>query len=79
MKKWFYYNKGHASCGCSGTEDGSEELQYDYGDVTVHGPEEKRRPRKGGDESKYSKGFQVGAKVWRERESVVIREVSDLE
>ena len=73
MKKWFYYNKGNASCGCPGTEDGSEELQYDFGDVTVHGPEEKRCPRKGGDELKYSKG------ITRERESVAIGEISRLE
>ena len=66
-------------CGCPRTEDGSKELQYDCGDVTVHGPEEERRPRKGGDESKYSKGFQVGARVWKERESAVIGEVSGLE
>ena len=50
-------------CGCSRTEDGFEELQYDRGNVTVHGPDEERRLRKGGDESKYSEGFQGGAKV----------------
>ena len=50
-------------CGCPRTKDGSEELQYDCGDVTVHGPKEERCLRKGGDESKYSKGFQVGARV----------------
>ena len=44
-------------CGCSRTEDGFEELQYDRGNVTVHGPDEERRLRKGGDESKYSEGF----------------------
>ena len=44
-------------CGCSRIEDGSEKLQYDCGDVIVHKPEEERRPRKGGDEIKYSKGF----------------------
>ena len=54
-------------------------MQYDYGDVIVHKPEEERRPRKGGDESKYSKGFEVGARVWRERKSAVIGEVSGLE
>ena len=57
------------NCGCPRTEDGSEELQYDYGNVIVHGPEEERRSRKGGDELKYSKGFQVGPRVWREREN----------
>ena len=61
-------------CGCPRTKDGSKELQYDCGDVTVHGPEEERRPRKGGDESKYSNGFQE-----RERESMVIGEVFGLE
>ena len=50
-------------CGCPRTDDGFEELQYDCGDVTVHGPKEERCLRKGGDESKYSKGFQVGARV----------------
>ena len=51
-------------------------MQYDCGDVTIHKPDEERRLRKGGDESKYSKGFQVGE---RERERVVIGEVSGLE
>ena len=50
-------------CGCPRTEDGSEKLQNNCGNVIVRGPEEERRPRKEGDESKYSKGFQVGAKV----------------
>ena len=50
-------------CGCPRTEDGSKELRYDCGNVTTHGPEEERHPRKGGYEPKYSKGFQVGAKV----------------
>ena len=54
------------------TEDGSEELQNDYGDVTVHEPEGERHPRKGGDESKYSKG------ITRERASMAIGEVSSL-
>ena len=67
------------NCGCSMTEDGFEELQYDCGDVTVHELEKERCSSKGGDESKHSKGFQVGARVWRERESVVIGEVSSLE
>ena len=49
--------------GCPRNEDGSKELQYDCGNVTVHGPEEERHLRKGGNESKYSKGFQVGARV----------------
>ena len=64
-------------CGCLRTKDGSEE--YDCGDVIVHKLEEERRLRKGGDESKYSKGFQVGARVWRKRELMVIGEVSGLE
>ena len=55
----------YTSCGCPRTEDEFEELQYDFGNVTVHGPGEERHSRKGGDESKYSKGFQMGARVWR--------------
>ena len=47
-------------------------MQYDYGDDTVHGPEEERRPRKEGDESKYSKW------ITRERELVAIEEDSSL-
>ena len=43
--------------GCPRMEDEYEELQYDCGDVIVHGPEEERRSMKGGDELKYSKGF----------------------
>ena len=63
---WGYY-------GCSRTEDGSEELQYDYGDVTVHGLKEGRRLRKGGDKSKYFKG------ITREREATAMGEVSSFE
>ena len=47
-------------------------MQNDYGDVTVHELEEERHPRKGGDESKYSKG------ITREREAVAIGEDSSL-
>ena len=64
--------KKNTYCGYLRTEDGSEELQYDYGDDTVHGPEEERRSRKGGGESKYSKG------ITRERESIAIEEDSSL-
>ena len=51
------------NCGCPRTENGCEELQYDCGNAIVHGPEKERRSRKGGDELKYSKGFQVRARV----------------
>ena len=57
----------HTNCGCPRTEDESEKLQYDCGDVTIHKLDEERRLRKGGDESKYSKEFQVGERE-RERE-----------
>ena len=43
--------------GCPRTKDGSEELQYNWGDVTVHGPKKESSPRKGRNESRYSKAF----------------------
>ena len=49
--------------GCPRIEDGSEELQYNYGDVAVHGPEEESRPRRGRDEPKYFEAFQVGTRI----------------
>ena len=52
---------------CPRTEDGSEEVQYNYGDVVVHGPKEESCLRRGRDESKYSEAFQVGTRIWRER------------
>jgi len=53
----------HNICGCPRTEDGYEELPYNCGDVAVHGLEEERHPRRGRDESKYSKAFYVGARI----------------
>ena len=73
FKQLRYGKFNYLTCECPRTEDGFEELQYDYGDVTVHGPEEERCPRKGGDESKYSKG------ITRERESMAIGKFSSLE
>ena len=49
--------------GCPRTEDGSEEVQYNYGDVVVHGPEEESCLRRGRDESKYSEALQVGTRI----------------
>ena len=49
--------------GCPRTEDGSKELQYNYGDVVVHGLEEEIRQRRGRDESKYFEAFQVGTRI----------------
>ena len=60
------------NCGCPRIEEGSKGLQYYYEDVTIHGPKEERRPRKEGDELKYSKGFQVGTRFWRERKRISI-------
>ena len=37
--------------GCPRTKDGSKELQYNWGDVIVHGPEEENSPRKGRNKS----------------------------
>ena len=59
----------HNICECPRTEDGYEELPYNCGDAAVHGNaavhelEEERHPRRGRDESKYSKAFYVGARI----------------
>ena len=69
----------HVCCGCPRTEEEVEELQYKCGDAATHKPEEGSHPKRGRDESKDSEAFLVERRIRRERELVIIGEVSSLE
>ena len=69
----------HVCCRCPITEEEVEELQYKCGDVAAHKPKEGSHLKRGSDESKDSEAFPVERRIRRERESVIIRKVSNLE
>ena len=68
-------------CGFPITEEEVEELQYKCGEAVAHKPEEGSHPKRGRDESKHSEVFPVERRIRREREreSMIIGEVSILE
>ena len=63
LRRFIYVESINYLCGCPRIEDGSEELQYNCGDVTIHRPEEENRSRRGKDESNYFEAFQVGVRI----------------
>ena len=71
----------HCVCGCPITKEEVEELQYKCGDAAAHKLEEGSHPMRGRDESKHSEVFLVERRIRREREreSMIIGEVSILE
>ena len=68
-------------CGCLITEEEVEELQYKCGDAAAYKSEEGSHRKSGRDESKHSEVFLVERRIRREREreSMIIGEVSILE
>ena len=66
-------------CGCPITNEEVEELQYKCGDAATHKPKKGSHPKRGRDESKDSEAFLVERRIRRERELVIIGEVSSLE
>ena len=75
--KWLVHV--HVCCGCPITEEEVEELQYKCGDAAAHKPKEGSHLKRGSDQSKDSEAFPVERRIRRERESVIIRKVSNLE